>query len=128
MQGYYYTSGVWQFEGEFYVPRGMTGVCVMQIFGGTQRATAFMLHVYEGMLKHYHQEVVATNIYDRWIHLNVIHNADKGKVHVFIGEEEKLVIDDSGPAVHAFKFGVYTQTDSSSCMESRWRKVKVWSK
>ncbi|GLJ48399.1 hypothetical protein SUGI_1021690 [Cryptomeria japonica] len=128
IKGYGYTSGVWQFEGEVYVPQGTTGVCVMQIFGGTQHATAFMLHVYVGMLKRYDEQVVATDIYDRWIHVNVIHNADEGKVYVFVEEEEKLVVDDRGPAIHSFKFGVYTQTKSSSCMEARWRNVKVWRK
>ncbi|GLJ48394.1 hypothetical protein SUGI_1021620 [Cryptomeria japonica] len=128
IQGYNYTSGVWQFEGEVYVSRGTTGVSVMQVFGGVEHATAFMLHVYDGKLMRYHEQLVASDVYDRWIHLNVIHDADEGKVSVFVDGNEALVADDRGRANHYFKCGVCTQTDPSSCMESRWRNIKVWRK
>uniref|UniRef100_A0A0E0F9Y9 Alginate lyase 2 domain-containing protein n=1 Tax=Oryza meridionalis TaxID=40149 RepID=A0A0E0F9Y9_9ORYZ len=63
--GYDYSSGVWQFEGTGYVPSGTTGMSIMQVFGSGKTATTLMLHVYDGDLWYYHQQLVETNIYDR---------------------------------------------------------------
>ncbi|KAL6905576.1 hypothetical protein ACP4OV_003177 [Aristida adscensionis] len=127
-----YTAGVWQFEGYGYVPAGTTGVSIMQVFGAppaSGHATTLMLHVYDGRLMYYHNEtrIVDDDIYDRWFKLNVIHNADAAKLAVFIDGEERLFVDGRGMgAVHYFKYGVYTQTDPSYRMDSRWRDVKVF--
>ena len=43
-----YSSGVWQFEGDVFVPSGTSGASVMQIFGAAEHATTLMLHVYGG--------------------------------------------------------------------------------
>ncbi|GLJ48396.1 hypothetical protein SUGI_1021640 [Cryptomeria japonica] len=128
IQGYDYTEGVWQVEGDIYVQQGTSGVCVMQVFGGVQHSTSMMLLVSNGNLRHYNDQVVASDIYDRWIHLNVIHNADEGKVYVFVGGKEKVVADDRGRAKHYFKCGVYTNVNASSCMESRWKNIRLWTK
>ncbi|GLJ48412.1 hypothetical protein SUGI_1021830 [Cryptomeria japonica] len=130
IKGYDYTTGVRQFEGDFYVLHGTSGTCIMQAFGasGMGHATALQLRVYDGQLKHYKDEVLASDVYDRWIHLNVIHDADEGKVHVFIDGEEKIVADDRGRATHYFKCGVYTQDNSSHFTESRWKNIKIWTK
>ncbi|OEL31983.1 Citrate-binding protein [Dichanthelium oligosanthes] len=114
-----YTGGVWQFEGYGYVPVGTSG-----------RNTTLMLHVYGGRLMHYHDEtrVVDTGIYDRWFRLNVVHDVDAGVLTVFIDDEERLAVAGHGGYRHYFKFGVYTQTDPSHYMESRWRDVKVYTK
>ncbi|GLJ48402.1 hypothetical protein SUGI_1021720 [Cryptomeria japonica] len=122
------SEGVWQFEGEVYVPQGTSGVCVMQVFGGVQHATSFMLLASNGVLIRYNDQVVASEIYDRWIHLNVIHNGDEGKVSVFVDGNEKVLADDRGRANHYFKCGVYAGVNASSCMESRWRNIKLWTK
>jgi hypothetical protein len=73
-----YSSGIWQFEGYGYIPRGTTGASVMQIFGAAEHATTLMLHVYDGRLTYYHDDsrVVDASIYDRWFKLNVIHDVD----------------------------------------------------
>ncbi|GLJ48406.1 hypothetical protein SUGI_1021760 [Cryptomeria japonica] len=128
IEGYDYTEGVWQFEGEVYVPHGTSGVCVMQVFGGVQHATSFMLLASNGVLMRYNDQVVASEIYDRWIHLNIIHNADEGKVSVFVDGNEKVLADDRGRANHYFKCGAYAGVNASSCMESRWRNIKLWTK
>ena len=39
LQGYDYSSGLWQFEGYAYVPKGTSGVTIMQIHGSRQGAT-----------------------------------------------------------------------------------------
>ncbi|CAL9020175.1 unnamed protein product, partial [Prunus brigantina] len=80
ISGYDYTSGVWQFEGNFYVPQGSSGVIIMQIHGAPTEATTLQQRVYNGDLKYYGNNVVASNIYDKWLRLNVIHNVGAGKV------------------------------------------------
>nr|XP_034604873.1 citrate-binding protein-like [Setaria viridis] len=125
-----YTTGVWQFEGYGYVPAGTSGVSVMQVFGASGRNTTLMLHVYGGRLMYYNDEtrVVDGDIYDRWFRLNVVHDVDAGMLTVFVDGEERLAVEGHGGYRHYFKFGVYTQTDPSHYMESRWRDVKVYAK
>ncbi|CAK9161232.1 unnamed protein product [Ilex paraguariensis] len=63
IQGYNYSSGVWQFEGYGYVPFGTTGVCIMQVFGATPpRATTLMVRVYNGSLMYYQSMVLVPYI------------------------------------------------------------------
>ncbi|KAL6642311.1 hypothetical protein ACP70R_020492 [Stipagrostis hirtigluma subsp. patula] len=128
-----YTSGVWQFEGYGYVPAGTTGVSVMQVFGAPPASghnTTLMLHVYGGRLMYYHDEtrVVDGDIYDRWFRLNVVHDVGAGMLAVFVDGEQRLAVAGRGRWRHYFKFGVYTQTDPSHYMESRWKDVKVYTK
>eukprot|EP01018_Ginkgo_biloba_P036237 Gb_26356 [translate_table: standard] len=125
IKGYDYTSGVWKFEGDVYIPSGTSGTCVMQVFGGSEHATSLQLRVYDGELKRYNKETMLSDVYDKWIHLSVIHDADVGKIHVSIDGEEKLVADDNGKADHYFKCGVYAQDNASDRMESRWKNIKV---
>ncbi|GLJ48409.1 hypothetical protein SUGI_1021800 [Cryptomeria japonica] len=118
IKGKDYKTGVWQFEGEGYVPRGTNGVCVMQIHGYVGHATVIMLDAVNGDLKRYHADVVSPDIFDRWFHLNVIHDTDQRKVTVFVDGEERIMVDVIGGDNYYFKCGVYAQTDESSCMES----------
>jgi hypothetical protein len=110
---------VWQFEGDMYVPSGTSGASVMQIFGAATHATTLMLHVYEGRLT-----------YDRWIHLNVIHDVAAGHVTVFVDGERRLVAPGQGGKEHYFKFGVYKQShhQPSHRMESHWRNIAIYTK
>ncbi|ONK57563.1 uncharacterized protein A4U43_C09F1780 [Asparagus officinalis] len=126
--GYTYASGMWQFERQAYVPNGTSGVCIMQIFcspnadGG---ATTLMLRVYDGALKYYQQQTVEDNIYDQWFKVNVIHDTAAKVVKVFINSALKLTVNNRGGSIHSFKFGVYTQNNSSCYMESCWKGIKV---
>ncbi|GLJ48403.1 hypothetical protein SUGI_1021730 [Cryptomeria japonica] len=128
IKGKDYKTGVWQFEGEGYVLRGTNGVCVMQIHGYVGPSIVIMLDAVDGDLKRYHADVVSPDIFDRWFHLNVIHDTDQRKVTVFVDGEERITVDVTGGDNYYFKCGVYAQTDESSCMESRWRNIKLWSK
>ncbi|GLJ48395.1 hypothetical protein SUGI_1021630 [Cryptomeria japonica] len=123
-----YKTGVWQFEGEGYVPRGTNGVCVMQIHGYLGPATVIMLDAVNGDLKRYHADVVSPDIFDRWFHLNVIHDTDQRIATVFVDGEERIAVNVTGGDSYYFKCGVYAQIDASFCMESRWRNIKLWSK
>ena len=116
---------MWQFEGYGYVPSGTTGVSIMQVFGGGESATTLMLHVYDGTLRYYSGAAVEDNIYDRWFRLNVVHDVDASSLTVFVDGVERLRVPGHGGDKHFFKFGVYTQHDASSCMESRWKNIRI---
>ncbi|CAI0436507.1 unnamed protein product [Linum tenue] len=128
ISGYTYSSGIWQFEGQGYVPKGTNGVCIMQVFGATRRATSLMLRVYNGSLMYYQRAVIVPEIFDRWFRLNVIHDVGAGKVFVHV--DGALVYEgaDHGGSSHYFKCGVYAQKDMSSYMESRWKEIQIFNK
>lgn len=83
-QGYDYTSGIWQFEGYGYVPSGTSGVCIMQVFGGSSTATTSQLRVYDGSLTYYRSPVLSANIYNRWFRVNAIHDVGANNVKIYI--------------------------------------------
>ena len=133
MQGHDYSSGVWQFQGYGYVPSGTSGTSVMQIHNenGAAHATAMMLHVYNGTLRHYSGEAVEDGIYDRWFRLNVVHDVGASTVAVYVdgGGAPRLVVNVTPSALHYFKFGVYVQHyNVSPRVESRWRNITVYTK
>jgi hypothetical protein len=121
-----YTSGLHQFEADMYVVAGTDGPSIMQVFGGSAHATAFMLKAYGGSLKHYDRETVLTDAYEKWLHLNVIHNADTGEVKAYIDNRLVGTFKDNGPATHYFKCGVYGP--NSPRVETRFRNIKNWVK
>ncbi|CAK8567846.1 unnamed protein product [Lathyrus sativus] len=125
ISGHDYTCGTWQFEGYGYIPSGTSGVCIMQVFGGSPYATTTQLRIYNGSLTYYESPVLSQNIYDRWFKMNAIHDVGANNVRVYI--DEVLTYDGVGRGVntHYFKFGVYLQNDPSSCAESRWKDIKV---
>ncbi|VAH01010.1 unnamed protein product [Triticum turgidum subsp. durum] len=114
--------------GSVYVPSGTSGVSIMQVFGGGETATTLMLHVYDGALRYYNQKPVEDNVYDRWLRVNVIHDVGASRLTVFVDGENKLSVAGRGGSSHYFKFGVYTQRDASSRMESRWKNVRILKK
>lgn len=127
LQGHDYTSGVWQFEGQLYVPSGTSGVCIQQVFGGASTSTTSQLRVYSGSLAHY-TTTLDSNIYNKWIRVNVIHNVGANNVKIYLNGEQNPRFDGPGRGASTFyfKFGVYTQDGSSNYMESRWRGIKIF--
>lgn len=128
-----YRSGVWQFEGDMYVPPGTSGASVMQVFGAAgEQATTLMLHVYGGNLTYYHHlsTVLAAGVYGRWVRLNVVHDVAASNVTVFVDGERRLSAPGHGGDAHYFKFGVYKQSrhQPSHRMESWWKNVAVYTK
>lgn len=98
----------------------------MQVFGASAPyATTLMVRVYNGSLMYYRGPVLLSDIYDKWFRLNIIHDVDAAKVNVFIDEVLKLEVDGRGGTSHSLKCGVYAQDNDSSCMESRWKEIKV---
>jgi hypothetical protein len=120
-----YTSGKHQFEGDVYIVSGSAGTDIMQVFGGATNATAIMLKIHPGgIIKRYDNETLMTSAYDKWIHVNVQHDADNGKIYVYLNGTLKGTYADRGNATHYFKCGVYNISGSRS--ETRWKNVKYW--
>jgi len=122
-----YTSGRHQFEGDVYIVSGSAGTDIMQVFGGSTNATAIMLKIHSasgGTIKRYDNETLLTSAYNKWIHVNVQHDADNGRIYVYINNTLKGNYADRGDATHYFKCGVYNITGSRS--ETRWKNVKYW--
>ncbi|XP_024981019.1 citrate-binding protein-like [Cynara cardunculus var. scolymus] len=124
-----YTSGIWQFEGYAFIPHGTSGATIVQIHGAAQGNTTILLRIYNGDMRYYNGEVIATDLYDKWFKVNLIHNVDQGKVMVYINNVKKFESHDEGPGNLYFKCGVYgAPSDTSRYMESRWREIKIYKK
>jgi hypothetical protein len=122
-----YTSGKHQFEGDVYIVSGSAGTDIMQVFGGSTHATAIMLKIHSasgGTIKRYDNETLMTSAYNKWIHVNVQHDADNGRIYVYLNSTLKGTYADRGNATHYFKCGVYNISGSRS--ETRWKNVKYW--
>ncbi|KAI6699740.1 hypothetical protein NL676_014064 [Syzygium grande] len=85
-----------------YVPRGTSGVCIMQVFEASPHATTTALVVYDGSLSYYRTTVLLENIYDRWFKVNVIHDMNTSTVKIYIDGQLKLVAPGRGEATHYF--------------------------
>ena len=119
-QGHDYSSGVWQFAGYGYVPSGTSGMSVMQIHNeeGAAHAMVLMLHVYDSVLRFYDGAAVEADIYDRWFHLNVVHDVGASTVAVYVDGRRKFGASVIPSKSYYFKFGVYMQHhDVSPLME-----------
>ncbi|KAK1423615.1 hypothetical protein QVD17_18920 [Tagetes erecta] len=127
IRGYDYSSGVWQFEAYGYVPRGTSGVSIMQVFGAKRPfSTTTMLRVVKNNLYYYNKHVILPNIYNKWFRLNVIHDVKGNTVKVYIDGVLKYEGPGRGGTSHYFKCGVYSQSDGSFHMESLWRDIKIF--
>ncbi|HUB66879.1 MAG TPA: polysaccharide lyase family 7 protein [Candidatus Methylacidiphilales bacterium] len=127
-----YTTGQHQFSADFLVEPGTNNVSIFQIFGNTGRATTFMLWVTRnGSLSHYGDEVIAQgNIYNKWQHLNVVHDADAGEIDVYLNGKHCATFQGGGPHTHThyFKFGVYHQKDMSARSGIFYKNIHFYKK
>ncbi|CAI9778017.1 unnamed protein product [Fraxinus pennsylvanica] len=129
IRGLDYYSGVWQFEGHAFVPNGTSGATILQIHGASHGATTIILRIYNGDMRYYSGQVVATDLYDKWFRVNLIHDVNGGKLTLFLDGVEKFETKDQGPGDLYFKCGVYAApANISYYMESRWRDIKIYKK
>ncbi|PRQ24683.1 putative concanavalin A-like lectin/glucanase domain-containing protein [Rosa chinensis] len=129
IRGLDYSSGIWQFEGYGFVPNGTSGATVAQIHGAAQGATTIILRIYNGDMRYYSGDLVATDLYDKWFRLNIVHDVDGGTVTVYIDGLRKFQVKDKGPGDLYFKCGVYAAPRNISYyMESRWKDIKIYKK
>ncbi|KAM7523604.1 hypothetical protein LguiA_013506 [Lonicera macranthoides] len=127
--GYNYSYAAWQFEGHAYVPKGTSGVCIMQVYGANPpHASTLMLRVYNDVLTYYQAANIVVDIYDRWFRVNVIHEIEANKLQVYINRVLKFEAPGRGGQLHHFKFGVYSQNNDTHYMESRWKNIKIFKK
>lgn len=59
------------------------------------------------------------------VKLNVIHDVEVSNVKIYVDGVQVYEANGQGGSFHFFKFGVYTQDDPSSYMESRWKGIRV---
>jgi hypothetical protein len=129
-----YESGQRMWEADVYVVGGTDGASVVQILrerGGTTPATDFMLRAYNqgnGTLRRYTDrgEVVATNIYNRWVNIKVEHAPELGRIRVYVDDRLVLTTTDNGPASRNFKNGVYHKGEGRA--EARFRNITFWAR
>ncbi|KAG5611278.1 hypothetical protein H5410_022559 [Solanum commersonii] len=126
LSGYDYSSGIWQFEGNFYVPSGLSRMSIMQVFGGSPSATNLMLRDYDGNLYYYKEKIIESNIYNKWYKVNVIHDVGASKLKVYINRIHKHEASRRSGDQHYLKFGVYTQNNEANYMESHWSSIKLY--
>lgn len=125
-----YSTGSAQFACEMKISSGAHRVCVQQIFGGATSATAFMaLAMNTNSINYYDTGTrIQSPVYDRWIRLNVVHDADAGKVHVYVDGRWKKTFDDRGGDRHYFKCGIYGRTGMSQRTDVRVRNIHLYRK
>lgn len=120
---------MWQFEGHAFVPNGTSGATILQIHGASHGATTIILRIYGGDMRYYSGQVMATDLYDKWFRINLIHDVDGGNVTVFLDGAQVFTTGDQGPGDLYFKCGVYAASENISYyMESRWRDIKIYKK
>jgi hypothetical protein len=129
-----YTSGQRAWQGEIYIPSGVSGPTVVQILrenrpAGT-RATDIMLNVANingGTLRKDSNQVIATGIYNKWFTIRIEHTAvagGRGTTRTYYNGSLKLTHADEGPANRYFKNGVYHH--GSGRAEARFRNITYW--
>jgi hypothetical protein len=121
-------------EADVYVVGGTDGASIVQIIrdrGAATPATDFMLRAYNqnnGTLRRYTDrgEVVATNIYNRWVNIKVAHHPELRMIRVYVDDRLALTTTDNGPASRNFKNGVYHKGEGRA--EARFRNITFWSR
>jgi hypothetical protein len=123
-----YTRGSTQFQGEFYVVKGGgptidDDVCIMQVW---LSLIVSVSDVDGGTLKAGRARI--KNIKNKWVRLNVTHNADNNTVAIYLDGNPDPVWSgsskDSNPFYH--KYGLYNEADARP--EVHWRNVRYFTK
>lgn len=125
-----YTSGVNQFEGDVRVNMG-DATCVHQVF------KFMMLNVYPkdgGTLTQHTGTFVTAPIFDRWIHVNTIHDVASGKAEVYVDCVKKVTMNAGsaqGPNGWYNKYGLYGingVAPKGEVSQVEWRNVRYFRK
>ncbi|MGW0197861.1 polysaccharide lyase family 7 protein, partial [Nonomuraea sp. NPDC003201] len=125
-----YTSGHAQFECDMKIGAGAHRVCVMQVFGGATSATAFMtLAMNTDSINYYDSTTqIYAPVYDSYLRLNVVHETDLGKIHIFVNRQYRTSFNDRGAATHYFKCGLYGRTDMSARSDNHIKNIHIYRK
>lgn len=125
-----YKTGLRQFEGDLKVASPTENESCMQIFGNDtgSGATTLMIRAYaaNGGTLRGAGKVLATGVFGKWVHINVIHDATKNTLQVYVGG--KLVASASAvTGTHYFKYGVYGTLQATNA-QTQWQNVKFFQK
>jgi hypothetical protein len=125
-----YSSGMLQFEGDLRVSSPTNNESCMQIFGRPGGGAMMMIRAYSangGTLRALGMNAtLATGIYGKWVHLNVIHDATARRVTIYVnGSSAGTWGGSSGE--HYFKYGIYG-TLRTPTAQTEWRNVKFYRK
>ena len=132
-----YRSGAQEYEADLYVPAGTAGTCVMQIHTGDAEersygATTFMLFVEPdggGSLHFYSQpRELASGVWNRWFHLNVIHDVATHLVSCYIDGRLVFQKRDQDAGDYYMKTGLYAQHGATAVMQVAIRNLHFWSR
>ena len=124
-----YSTGSRQFEGYVTFNAPLDDESLMQIFGSTSGATQLMIRGYAadgGSIKGAGQ-TLATNVYGKEVHINVIHlQEDKGnRIKIYVNGVKKADVADNEAVTNYMKYGNYG-TLRTGTATVKWRDVKVY--
>lgn len=124
-----YSTGSRQFEGYVTFNAPLDDESLMQIFGSTDGATQLMIRGYaaDGGSIRGAGQTLATNVYGKEVHINVIHlQEDKGnRIKIYINGVKKADIADNEAVTNYMKYGNYG-TLRTGTATVKWRGVKVY--
>jgi len=126
-----YTSGNHMMEASIYMVPGTNEATVMQIFGGATSATGYQVRGFTengGTYKHYGSEVLAAGVNSKFTNIKLMHDANANTVKAYVADVLIRTDADHGDATHYFKCGVYVGDISSAYSETRFNRLKHWTK
>jgi hypothetical protein len=106
------------------VKAGVNGGCVHQVF----KFLMIVAYPNDGgeLRQHSYQKLGTTGIYDQWVRINTIHDADAKKAEIYINGVLKGTTPSAspGPGGWYHKYGIYNSSGTSPVV--RWREVKFF--
>jgi hypothetical protein len=117
-------TGTWQFEGWVNVKAGVTGGCIHQVF----KFLMIVAYPNDGgeFRQHSYQKLAATNMYDKWVRVNTIHDADAGRADVYIDGTWRGMTPSNSPGPNGWyhKYGIYNSSGTRPVVQ--WRNVRFF--
>ena len=123
-----YTSGQAQFQADIKVLSGCSTASIMQVFGASGRATAFMAWAMPNRLSYYGDTTIYSPLYDRYLTLNVVHDTASGKITVYVNGVLHGTFQDHGAANHYFKLGIYDQKTMPARCDVYAKNIHIYRK
>src|SRR5688572_16087543 len=117
-------TGTWQFEGWVNVKAGVNGGCIHQVF----KFLMIVAYPNDGgeFRQHSYQRLAATGMYDKWVRVNTIHDADAGRADVYIDGTWRGMTPSNSPGPNGWyhKYGIYNSSGTRPVVQ--WRNVRFF--
>lgn len=130
-KNYVYSSGTWEFSGDFYVPKSSNGFTIFQIFNegkGSGDATSLMINIFKGDLTvgQGKFKLLDDPRGSRYHNLRVRHNYDNGNIDIWVNGEKLHSTKAKGRGgPNRFKCGVYSKDGMSKEMHVYWANLDI---